>query len=863
MPDTPQDPVKHAPPPEAVSPAPADAGAPPRGWTLFDRPALAAEAAETQDADAPDAPDTRVLVGVVLDRRFKVLEQIASGGMADVFLCEDLALRSRVAVKILSTDDADLRRRFLDEATLLANLRQAHLVQVLAVGETDDGAPYMAMEHLGESLAARLKGGGRVPWREAVTIATQVCLGLETLHRAGVIHRDVKPANILLIRVVTGQVLVKLIDLGIARVDDWAAVQGGGPPLQRHPTREGVALGTPGFMPPEAWHGPPDPRFDVYGLGVTLYRIITGEMPDPQRPRPMREVQPGLEIPEELESLVARSIAALAERRPASIAALSRELQAIRTTHAEAEAPALFDGCYELLELLGVGAKAEVYRAYHRDRRIYVALKLLREEVLTDDEERRRFDREARVLSALSHPAIPSLVDCRTGAGRRRPFIAMELRSGRRVVDFYPDHISPAEVIECGRQLAEALAAMSTRGIIHRDVNGANVLVDLDARRGGRPIASIIDLGQADLQDIFWARADERYPTPPEARARLGTGGLERLAWTAPEAQAERIWSGKSDVYSLGLLLYLLLTGKRASKDEEGEWISPEVLVPECPEALAEAILSALAEDPARRPDAAELGAELEEAAEAMRLLELEEAKARSSTQGAAVQDGDTRSPSSRTGPGAPIIPAPPRRAGGPPDPRRWLLVPAAAAVLALGIWIGQRAGPGASTEPSSPRSGPTVPDPIQASPDAAEAECPIDEATAVATSIVADTGPPDVLDGADLEEVKAPSPIEARPPTSSAKRTRSPSPGPATKASRDVELADEAPDLALCLPPSAGAVDLTIEVAADGSIGDLSLSDPSLGVVVKKCMKRQLRTRRLGAAATSSKHHLPLRRAP
>ena len=267
--------------------------------------------------------------------------------------------------------------------------------------------------------------------------------------------------------------------------------------------------------------------------------------------------------------------------------------------------PALFDGCYELFELLGVGAKAEVHRAYHRDLRRYVALKFLRKEVLEDPEERRRLDREARVLASLVHPAIPALIDCRTSTRQDRPYIAMELRRGERVADL--GTLPLGEVVVLGQQLAGALAVMHARGIIHRDLNRTNVLIERFGD-GRAPRASIIDFGQAELTDAFHAQVNERYPTRPELRVVLGSGNLERADWTAPESRAGRGWSTASDVFSLGLLLHLLLTGKRPAEESPGVWRSPDERVPECRGPLAEAILGALQVDPRLRLDARNLG---------------------------------------------------------------------------------------------------------------------------------------------------------------------------------------------------------------------------------------------------------------
>ncbi len=520
-----------------------------------------------------------------------------------MLLCEDRVLRSRAAVKILLVQDRESRQRFREEATLLANIRHPHLVHVLTVGETEAGAPYMAMEHLGANLGDRVARGEPLPWREVVESAGQVAAALAALHRAGVIHRDVKPANIVALRGVTGRTFVKLIDLGIARIDDIGEIQAGGTPHpRRRRTEIGRKLGTPGYSPPEAGLEEPRPSFDLYSLGVTIYHLCTGVMPNPLQPRPMREIRPDLGLPPALDALVEKALSILPEDRQGSAESFGRELALIGAAADQGRRPAiLFDGCYELFEVLGIGAKAEVHRAYHRDARRYVALKVLREDVLDNIEERRRFDREARILSSLDHPVLPDLLDCRTSLQRRRPFIAMEHRRGERVSEL--DRLSPREVVEIGRQLAGALAAMHARGIVHRDLNRSNVLIER-FDDGRAPRASIIDFGQAELTDAFYAAADERYPTRPELRAVLGSGGLEHADWTAPEARAGEGWSTKSDVFSLGLLLYHLLTGRRPTHESPGVWRSPAEHLPECQGPLAETLLTALHEDPEYRSDA-------------------------------------------------------------------------------------------------------------------------------------------------------------------------------------------------------------------------------------------------------------------
>nr|WP_276605006.1 serine/threonine-protein kinase [Nannocystis sp. RBIL2] len=579
-----------------------------RGWTLF---AIAGEDDATPTGDAPAS--VRASEGArVVGGRFELGELLGSGGTSCVWACKDL----NAAIKVLMSADEDARRRFVDEGRILTCLRHPHLVQVLAVGETDAGAPFMVLERLpGQDLDERLQREGPLPWLEVAEMIAQVAAALEALHDVGVIHRDVKPSNIVVVGSATSRPFVKLIDLGIAKVDAWQRVQSTGEPPARHQTDVGKVLGTDGFYPPEAALERPNPRFDVFGLGATIYLLCTGQLPDLVDYRPMREARPGCGVPPELERLVTDSLAPVPEDRIATVAEFQSRLERVRLEHVEDDSPFLFEGCYELIELLGAGAKAEVHRAYHRDATRYVALKILSERACQNAEERVRFAREARALRAVRHPALPELFDCRTALTRKRPYIAMSLMRGKSARSFYlGGRLKPEQVIAVGRQLAGALAALHAQGILHRDVHGQNVLVDLE----GEPTAALIDCGMVEFEAKFYAMVEQRYPTPPEARVKLGTGGLERLDWTAPEARAGKGWTAKSDVYSLGLLLYQLVTGRRPTRDERGEWVSPRQHVQSCPPALASALLNTLADEPTARVDMRGLLAKLEAAADEM-----------------------------------------------------------------------------------------------------------------------------------------------------------------------------------------------------------------------------------------------------
>ena len=667
-------------PPSTDLPAPVTrvtAVPPAKGWTMFEE--------NGQDE-----------VGVVVDQRFEILARIGDGGMARVYACKDLVLGSVAALKVCKGNNPDTRRRFAEEALLLANVHHPHLVGVLMTGKTEDGAPYMVLEYLpGRSLDERLRDDGPVPWREVVQIATQVARALEVLHRLGVIHRDVKPSNIMQLDSATGQPVVKLLDLGIAKVHDWQRVQAAGftaPP--RHQTDVGKVLGTPGFYPPEGGHVPAGPRFDVFGVGVTIYQLCTGELPDLVNPRPMRLVRPDCEVPPELDAVVMAAITVLPDDRIATIEALRVRLEAISTESREGGS-SLFAGCFELLEVLGVGAKAEVYRAYHRDAGQYMALKVLSATARESPDERARFAREARVLWALHDAAIPRVYECRTADQTRMPYIAMSMARGRRASEFCTEvtRLPPADVVAVGRQLASALVAAHTLGILHRDINTTNVLIDL----GRSTTATLVDFGMTDLESKFYAVVDQRYPTPPEARGTLGTGGLEHLEWTAPEARSGKGWTAASDVYSLALLLYRLLTGKRPTRGKSIELIDPRDVVRDCPPELAQALLAGLHADPASRLNAAQLRDRLADVAEELSGSDEGEDESEVRAQQAPVDTHVAPLEPMTTRVAAPDLPTPGRgRARRPVAAWAATAVAAVTVVAVVGWWTGAAESPAA-----------------------------------------------------------------------------------------------------------------------------------------------------------------------
>lgn len=193
--------------------------------------------------------------------------------MGEVWEAEHVELGRRVAVKLLHPRVAEVpvaRARFLREARVAAGIRHPHVVQVLDLGELEDGLPFMVMELLdGEDLEAQLEQGWRFDLEEALGWLEPVASALDALHARGILHRDVKPSNVFLARDAAGQT-VKLVDFGIVYVANAAEKL----------TRADIVVGTPHYLPPEACEGASyDVRGDVYSLACVAYEMLTGCVP--------------------------------------------------------------------------------------------------------------------------------------------------------------------------------------------------------------------------------------------------------------------------------------------------------------------------------------------------------------------------------------------------------------------------------------------------------------------------------------------------------------------------------------------------------------------------------------------------------
>lgn len=553
---------------------------------------------------------------------FAVETEIGKGSMARVYKARQCSLDRHVALKVLEEGlftPGDNIKRFLREAAALARLEHPHVVPVYAAGEE---LPYyfFAMRLIdGGTLVDAMRAG--IGTRLALEWACQVCRALAYSHQMGVVHRDLKPTNVLL-----QYGVAFLSDFGLARLRDLSTL-----------TKSGFTLGTPMYMSPEQTRGEEaGPASDCFSLGIILYQMLTGVHPFLEsawkaKPRTERRTllfkriregsyRPAIELNPQVTPAVTKVIDTAMqgslERRYASGEAMLADLETAwrevkecgavvatsssdesshrhpavppaATTLAETEAQAqprrepgqsalhrkvgTRFGRYQLVKEIGHGGQGVVYQAHDPVLDRDVALKVLQAPYHADAAMLDLFHHEARSAARLNHPHIIAIFDFGIEAGN--PFITMPLIEGPSLEKaLQPREPLPLEL--CLRvlfQAAEALGYAHGKGIAHLDIKPGNILLScaLPLNPGERvgahqdPNVVITDFTLAHWfktgESISWESSTQR----PRSGSSKPAGGT--LPYASPEqvsGEADKIGPA-SDFFSLGVVLHEMLTGRR------------------------------------------------------------------------------------------------------------------------------------------------------------------------------------------------------------------------------------------------------------------------------------------------------------
>lgn len=319
--------------------------------------------------------DPASIVNTVLDGQYQMEALLGKGGMGAVYRARHILLGDRVAIKVLPPEvrnNAEWLRRFRREGQAARRFRHNNAVTVYDLRTAADGTIYMVMEYVeGHTLDVAIKTRGRFPAAEAFEILTPVISVLDTAHSMGVVHRDLKPENIMIGKAENGPPVVKLLDLGIAKLREIAGADNGGNTAL---TMAGQVLGTPYYMSPEQWGEIPrdenveiDGRADIYSLGLVFYEMILGRRcfsgntlhelrreHVATRPKPLHEVVP--DVPRAFSDAIERATAKDRADRQATAAMLESELRAALESapKSQSQAPAA-----SLMETVAIGRDLE------------------------------------------------------------------------------------------------------------------------------------------------------------------------------------------------------------------------------------------------------------------------------------------------------------------------------------------------------------------------------------------------------------------------------------------------------------------------------------------------------------------------
>ena len=524
------------------------------------------------------------------------------GGMGNVYLVRSPDGTS-YALKVLDPErageDPDFKQRFMHEAEFAMTLHHRNLIPVLDAGEDPElGVCYILMSYMpGGSVKDRVRSQGRFPVAEAVSIVARIAGALEVAHYHGVVHRDIKPDNIMF----DADGTPRLGDLGVARFKDDAH--------RVETTAKGAIIGTPAYMAPEqmmdARHI--DARADIYSLGMVLFEMLTGRRPyegcsamelmaKAVKGEPLPDVRTAQsDVPEAVAHALALMVAPKPEDRPQTVRDVvdlldralndtghgsvvrpgtarqeSEQPDAVNSLEAGTDAPSFRPGevfrGYVVERQLGMGGLGTVWLVRHQVLDTLFAVKILDPGVAEETPEYvERFVREAKLATKIRHPSLVAVHDAGYDAGKGVNYLVMDYVNGDTLRDAiaFGGAMPEKEAVRIVLQVADVLAAAQRFGMVHRDLKPENIMLTKDG------VVKLLDLGVAKISDgldSLKTKANAVFGTP---------------SYIAPEqaVDASRV-DMRADVYSLGIILFEMLAGRRPYTGDTPMAIMRQLLSP-------------------------------------------------------------------------------------------------------------------------------------------------------------------------------------------------------------------------------------------------------------------------------------------
>ncbi len=571
-------------------------------------PSAAAPArARSSTASASELP-----IGTVLIGRYEILARLGQGGMGTVYKALDHELDRVIALKTIRPDlasNAAALRRLKQETLLARQIAHRNVIRVFDLG-VSDGFRFITMEFVeGHDLKALLDPGKKLTAEETIDVLTQICQGLQAAHSEDVVHRDLKPQNVLL----SAGNRVRIVDFGLARSFENTGI-----------THSGVILGTPAYMAPEQALGQQgDARSDIFSLGVIAFELLTGELPFPShslsesllsrtrgRARPIEVANPA--IPAWLARIVMRCLERNPSDRYESAQAVASDLLARDVCpyippglRPGSLAPGTMVGSrYRIEAEAGEGGMGKVYRATDLDLHRTVALKIVRPDVVSSSQSLDQLIHEISIASQISHKNVLRIHDLGEASGLR--FVSMAWAEGEDLGHLLKrtGALPEERILELACEICEGLEAAHEQGITHRDLKPGNILLT----SGGH--ACIADFGLAHSVDSAAAQAIKLLEPSSSSSQSASVSGTPR--YMSPEqVEGAAAIDHRTDIYSLGLILYEMATGRIPFNDDSvfqtmtqrltEKPVSPKLLNPAISDKLAAITMRCLEREPKER----------------------------------------------------------------------------------------------------------------------------------------------------------------------------------------------------------------------------------------------------------------------